>query len=449
MVSKRTEELIKWDQEHIIHPHCPVGHNVGLVFERGHGIMLQDTEGKEYIDCSSQLVNLNLGHGRKEIINAVLEQMNKLEFAHVFAGVSNAASIECSQKLAEITPEGLDHFHFTSGGSESTETALRIARLYWHNQGKNKFKIISLFDAYHGPSGGVVEATSLAKGLFWRGFGPPAPGFVHMPSYYCYRCVFDLEYPGCDIRCAQYLAKVIENEGADSVAAFMAEPVQGAAGQISPPPEYWPIIKKICDDYDVLLIGDEVMSGFTRTGKMFGMQHWNVKQDIMPMAKGITSGYIPFGAVAINDRVYEGLKDRPFAHGHTYSGHPVGAAASVATIDIYIREKIADNAAKVGRHVLERLEAEFKSLPCVGNFTGLGLMIGVEIVTDKATKAVPDPAIMNQWRMQVWERGLYFRWPAGTYGSRIFICPPCITTVEEADRILDNLLPTVAAIKPS
>ena len=448
MVSKRTEELVKWDAEHIIHPFTAVGQNAGLVFEKGHGIWIQDTEGKEYIDMGAQLGYALLGHGNKEIADAVQEQISSLGANHIWFGWSNAKTIECAQKLAEVMPKGLDHFHFTSGGSEAVDSALKMARLYWSFQGKSKWKVICFYGAYHG-FGGSTWATSVGKGNVWEGIGPPTPGFVFVPSYHCYRCMFGLKYPDCNMQCARYLAEVIDGEGVQTVAAFMAEPVMGAGGLISPPPEYWPIVRKICEEHDVLLIGDEVQCGFVKTGKMFALQNWGVTPDIMAMAKAINSGYVPFGAVAINDRVYQVLKDNPFWHGYTYCGHPVAAAASVVTLNIYLRDKVAENAAKVGKHIAERLEAEFKSLPCVGSYTALGLMIGVDIVANKTTKAPFPPAMRSSIQQQMLEKGILARPIAGYGGTRLFIGPPCTITVEEADKMLDILLPIIAAIKPS
>ncbi len=443
MVSKKTEELLKWDREHIIHFAHPVGENAGFIFDNAKGIVLIDTDGKEYIDASSQLINVNLGYGRKEIIDAVTEQIKKLQYATLYWGFANTANIACSQRLAELTPKGLDHFLFTSGGSESIETAIKIARLYWRNKGKNRFKIISLYRAYHGVTYGSMSATGQIR--YQEGFEPLSVGFVHIPPYYCYRCPFDLDYPDCDILCAKTLAHTIEAEGADSIAAFIAEPEMGAGGMISPPPEYWPMVSKICEEHDILLIADEIMSGFCRTGKMFAVEHWGVKPDIMTMAKGITSSYLPLGAVAVDDKIYEGLKGVNLGHGFTFGGHVVSCAAATKAMEIYVREKVAEHVARVGNHVTERYNAEFKDLPCVGNLSGLGLMRAIELVADKETKAMFDPAldIPERIRSQARERGLHLR----VIGNRINIAPPLIITIEQMDKILDILKPLLANLK--
>jgi len=451
MTSKRTDELLKWDREHIVHSRWAIGGNIGFVIDKSHGIYLQDTEGKEYIDSSSQLVCVNLGYGQTEIIDAIREELEKLQYCMQYLGFVNEASIRCGQKLSEIVPEGLDHFNFTTGGSESIDLALRFARLYWNARGMNKYKIVSLYDSYHGTAGGGLAVTGSGRGGYERGVAPVMPGFIHIPSYYCYRCMFGKEYPSCNIHCAQFLAEIIEKEGADSVAAFIAEPELGTAGMVAPPPEYWPMIREICSKYNVLLITDEVMTGFGRTGKMFALEHWKVKPDIMVMAKGITSAYIPFGAVALSDEIWEALKGRNFVS-YTYAGHPACAAGAVKTMEIYQRDKVVENTAKVGKYALERLKRDFEPLPCVGEVGGLGLMLGIEIAADKATKRPFDRKlnIMEQIMNNGLEKGMYIRVCdiGSTPGDRIVFAPPLIITTEEVDKALDILYSIVASLKP-
>lgn len=452
MTDNEIEELLKWDAEHIIHSVFPVGQNAGLLVHSADGVVFRDIYGKEYIDGSSQLTCVNLGYGQQEIIDAAVEQMRKLQYNTTFYGHSNRPSIECSKKLAELTPEGLNYFHFTSGGSESVDTACRLARLYWSNKGSQRYKIVSLYNSYHGITFGAMSATGLGRGFFSRGVGPTCAGFLHIPSYHCYRCMFGLEYPECNIRCARFLEETIVQEGADTVAAFIAEPEHGTAGMIGPPPEYWPIVREICTKYDVLLVADEVMTGFGRTGKMFAVQNWDVKPDIMCMAKGITSAYLPFGAVAMNEKVHEGLRGSMFAS-YTYSGHPVCAAAAVKTLEIYVRDKVVENAARVGKYARDRLDAEFKSLPCVGDVGGLGLMLGIEIVADKATKKPFDPGlnVVPKIQKEALDAGLFIRAALSRLapGDRLSFCPPLIITTEQVDRALDILYPILVNIKPT
>jgi adenosylmethionine-8-amino-7-oxononanoate aminotransferase len=262
--------------------------------------------------------------------------------------------------------------------------------------------------------------------------------------------MFGVEYPGCNIKCARFLAEVIEKEGSENIAAFIAEPELGVGGMIAPPPEYWPIVREICTEYEVLLIADEVMTGFGRTGKMFAMDHWGVKPDIIAMAKGITSAYIPFGAVAFSEEIWQALKGRMLPT-YTYSGHPACAAAAVKTMEIYARDKVVENAARSGEYALERLRRDFEPLPCVGDVNGLGLMIGIEIVADKATKKPFDPKldVMQKLQDQALEKGLFLRMAdiRGTPSDRIVFAPPLIITTQEVDKALDILHPIVAALE--
>lgn len=452
-MSKRTEELVKWEREHIVSSMIPVGKSRGIIFDKAKGVILQDTEGNQYIDGASQLVCVNLGYGQHEIIDAIKAQLEKLQYGTLYFGFGNTASIEYSQKLAELTPEGLTHFVFSCGGSESTEIAIRIARLYHALRGTRKYKIFSLADSYHGVTSDVGTVTGVGKGFFERG-GVPIAGHIHIPSYFCYRCMLGKEYPSCGVDCARFLDEAIEKEGPGTVAAFIAEPEMGVAGFIPPPPEYWPMVRKICDDRDVLLIADEVMTGFCRTGKMFGVQNWNVKPDIMSMAKGISSSYIPFGAVAFNDRIYDVFSTEGAAFAaFTFGGHPVGAAASTAALKIYARDKVAEHVREVGQYAVERLNADFKPLPCVDNIGGLGLMIGMNIVADKETKRPFELSqnVMGKIQDEALEKGLWIRvcHHGATPSDRVMFGPPLIITKVEVDRALDILYPIVASIKPS
>jgi len=432
--SKRTEELLSQDLSHVIHPFTTIGEATGPVFEEGHGITLKDTDGKEYMDFSSGLIVVNVGYSRAEIAEAVYAQMKKLSWASTFYGYSNTATIQCANILAELVPKGLDHFFFCCGGSEAVESAIKIARAYWRTKGTDKHKIISLNGAYHGATFGALAAGGLSMS---RLFGPIPPGSISIPGYYCYRCEYGEEYPNCNIECARSLAETIEREGEDSVAAFIAEPVQGVAGMIAPPSEYWPLVRKICTEHNVLLIADEVMTGFGRTGKMFAVEHWDVTPDLMTMAKGITSGHLPFAAVAVSDKIHEGLKGVNFPHGFTYSGHPSCCTAAVKNMEILVKENLAENAAKVGNHILDRLKTEFIDLPYVGDVSGLGLMIGIELVKDKARKTTfPDERHVGEEVIaRAQEKGLLIR----KWGGRLGIGPPLIVTLQEADRALDIL----------
>jgi putrescine---pyruvate transaminase len=447
MTSKRTQELIRKDKEHQVHPWWVVGQEIGRVFEKGHGIYLVDTEGKEYMDLASQLVCTNLGHHSPEIIQAITAALDKIHYVTNFYGQTNVYAVELSQKLAQITPGGLKRFYYTCGGSESTDTALKLARAYWYFKGQaGKYKIISLYDSYHGLSGYSINVTGLGGGRMHNPFGPAPAGFLRVPSYYDYRSMFG-DVPEAAVLSARFMEKVIQQEGAATVAAIIAEPILGSGGHSVPPDEWWAVVTEICKKYNILLIVDEVMTGFCRTGKMFASEHWNLKPDILTMAKGITAAVLPFGAVAFSDEVYSAFEGKPFPHGFTYSAHPVCCAASIATIDTYLKNGIAENAAEVGRHIKKRLENEFLPLPCVGQHDGLGLFQAIELVTDKKSKN-PISIVQNGMLTQkLYEKGIWTR-IQGPNLNRMEICPPCTITVQEADKALDIIRPLLAEFKP-
>ena len=448
MVSKRTQELLKADAEHVVHGMHTVGRNIGIVMEKAHGIYLEDTEGKEYIDLSSQLICVNLGHRRQEIIDAVTKAMNEIDFVTTFFGVTNPYIIDVSQKLAKLTPGDLNHFHYTSGGAEAVDSAVKMARFYWSRKGlAGKYKIISLYASYHGSAGISTNVTGLGRGANQNPFGPVSSGFVHVAPPYSYRCMFG-DVPDCGQASIDYLESVIQAEGPESIAAFIAESIMGAAGVIEPPPGWWPKVAELCKKYDILLIVDEVMSGFARSGKMFACEHWGVKGDMMAMAKGIVNSALPFAAVALSDEVYDVLKDNMLAHGFTYSGHPIAAAASSAALDIYVRDKVAENAATVGKHIKQRLEAEFVPLPCVGYADGRGVFQALELVKDKETREPIDQPMKDKLWPDLFEAGIFTR-VIGWRGNRMFICPPCVITIEEADKALDIIKPIIAGLKPN
>ena len=438
----RTEELIKYDREHILHGMAAVGKTQSFVIESADGIMLTDTDGRKLMDLSSQLINVNLGHNRREVIEAAQEQMDKLNFACLLRGFANLPSIELAYKLSAITPKELDRFLWAQTGADTIDSAFRIANLYWKAKGSRKYKIISLYSSYHGTTRGVARATNLAKGIIEE--MPPAPGHLHIPNYYCYRCPFDKNYPDCGILCAKFLEYTIVNEGEDSVAAFIAEPEQGSIGFIAPPPEYWPMVREICNKYNVLLIADEVMTGFARTGKMFAVEHWNIVPDMMIMSKGIVNGYLPFGALALSGDIFETLSGHFLPVGSTESGNPVCCAMAMKCIEIYVKERIPENAARVGRRAKERMEKEFMALPHVGTVDGLGLMLAVEIVTDKESKGLPSPKLTDFIQKLGIEKGAMLR----IIGNRLGYAPPCTITEEQSERALDILYAVLSQLKP-
>ncbi|MHC4565993.1 MAG: aminotransferase family protein [Planctomycetota bacterium] len=443
MLSK--DKLTEMDINSLLHPIATIRTHEEQgprIIVEGEGCYVRDVDGKEYLDGFSSLWNVVVGHRRKAIADAVMEQMNKLEYFSPFYGFATPPAIELARKVLDLMPKEWDmgRVLFTCGGSETSDTNIKIARMYWSLKGKaDKKKIISRNAAYHGQTMGALAATGID--IFKMHFEPISPGFVHIMAPFCYRCALDLTYPECGIGCAKQLEETILSEGPDTVAAFIGEPVIGAGGTIPPPDEYWPMIRDICDKYDVLLIDDEVITGFGRTGKMFGLMNWNVRPDQISMAKGITSGYIPLGAAAISNEIIntlrEGLGDFPFLHAFTYNNHPVGCAAGLANIKIIEDEKLVENAAKVGEYLARRLQG-FYDHKSVGNIRSLGLMGAVELVKDRETKERIDGTPLDgPHRIEelLWEKGVYLR----AMGQCVSIAPPLSIIEEQIDTALDAL----------
>lgn len=432
------------DRKHLLHGGVPLNSFVEkgseMIIDEGHGIILKDFCGKEYIDGLSGVCCVNLGYGREELAEAALTQMLKLSYTPNFEGFANTAAIEYARKLAEFTPKGLDRFFFANSGSEANESAYKIARYHWINQGKeSKTKIISLQHSYHGLNIASMSATGIEEAQ--RKMGPLAPGFIHIPAPFCYRCSLGKEYPICNLACAQALDETINREGEDTVAAFVGEPVIGGGGTIFPPPEYWPRVRQICTERNVLLILDEVMMGFGRTGKKFACEHWDIIPDMMLMSKGMTSSALPFSAVALSDKVFQGmLGPDPFFHLYTCGAHPVCCAVAMKNLEILVRENLVENSAKVGKYMLERLK-DLQEYPHVGEVRGLGLLAAIEIVRDKETRTF-DANIAHKLVDAARERGLIVR----VTGSAIQIAPPLITTETDIDVIMDIIKPVVAEL---
>ncbi|MGB9622821.1 MAG: aspartate aminotransferase family protein, partial [Candidatus Bathyarchaeia archaeon] len=298
---------------------------------RGEGVYVWDNEGRRYIDGSSGPVCVVIGHGVKDVAEAVAKQMNKISFAHSSHFTTDSV-IECAEKLAKFSPYSLKHVFFTSGGSEATEAAAKMARQYHLERGENRrYKIISRWQSYHGNTLGALSISGNIPRR--RNYVPMLLDFPHIPPAYCYRCWFKKDRENCDLECAWALEKEIKSTGAEYISAFIAEPVVGATlGTVPAPEGYFQIIREICDRYDVLFIADEVMTGFGRAGKNFAIERWGVEPDIIVTAKGISSGYIPLGAVIASEKVFAAFKN-PFVHGHTYGSHPVACAVGVAVLD--------------------------------------------------------------------------------------------------------------------
>ena len=389
MITIDLEKIIKTDQEHFVHPQFhPNDHKQPFVWVSGQGAKLRSADGKEYIDGLACLWNVTLGHGRKELAQAASRQMEQLAFTTSYIGHTNVPAVELSERLSQLCYPSINHFFFSSGGGDANDSAIKTARFFWNSQGKpEKMKIISREHGYHGVTIGAMNATGIPG--FWPMFSSQIPGFLHIPSPYPYRYVSSNPNVSQGRAAADELEKAILREGADTVAAFLAEPVQGAGGLMVPQDDYFPRIREICDKYDVLFMADEVITGFGRLGHWFGLNHWKVQPDIVSFAKGITSGYLPLGGIGISDRVFKAMTDAPptrrWMHAFTYSAHPTCCAVALATIQILEREGLIEEAGRKGKKLLAGLK-QLSSLENVGDVRGLGLMCGVELVEDKKTK---------------------------------------------------------------
>jgi putrescine---pyruvate transaminase len=439
--------LYELDRTHWLHPQgdldAPLGTVPQLIFTSGSGATLTDVHGREYIDGMASLWNVNAGHGRTELAEAAAEQMNTLAFSSSYGGFSTAPAINLAAKLAELAPGELEVTYFASGGAEANDTAYKIARLYWTLRGEpDRVNIISRMRDYHGLTYGATSATGLPN--FWKGFGPLAPGFLHAPSPDPYR--FSSEgSPG--VAYVRALEEVVLKAGAKTVAAVVAEPVQGAGGVIVPPADYFPLLRDLCNRYGLLLIADEVITGFGRTGRWFALQHWNVQADLMIFAKGVTSGYLPLSGVMLTREVHDTLKSvkGPFAHGFTYSGHPTACAVGLRNLQILEDEGLVEQAAQRGAYLLKRLQ-ELRSHEIVGDVRGLGLVAGLELVRDRETKELFDASLGAARRvwLEALDQGVIVR---PLQGDVLAMCPPFVISEEQIDRmvlVLDKAITSVA-----
>ncbi len=442
-----SELLKELDIAHHMHPVSnlkAVAANGPLVMTKGQGSTLWDSDGKEYIDAFAGLWNINVGHGRKVLAETAKSQIEDIAFGPTFFGLATPPPIELAAKLAGMYPGTVNHFQFTSGGAESNETAMKIARYYWGLQGKpEKVTILSRAMAYHGIAMGALSATGIPA--YWTHFGPRPGGFLHLTAPYTYRNaegMTDDEFVDSLVR---ELEETIEREGADTIAAFIGEPVQGAGGVVPPPEKYWPAIAEVLKANDILLIADEVITGFGRTGTMFGAEQYGVQPDIVSLAKGITSGYIPLGAVGVTDAIYDVMlePDAMFMHGFTYSGHPVACAVGIENIKLIENEELPANAAEIGGYLQTRLE-ELLGHQNVGDVRGKGMMMIVEVVKDKETKETFDPAdgVGNALTRATRENGVIVR----ASDTGIAIAPPLVLTREEADRVYSAVSDAVVEV---
>lgn len=428
------EDLLRSDERHLLHPlHHPSAHQSPLIIASGEGIWLRTVDGRKYMDGLAGLWNVLVGHGRTELAERAKAQMTDLAFFSNYAGAANIPAIELAERLAGFAYPGLNMTFFTSGGAEANETAFKTARFYWKQRGRpEKVKVIARQDAYHGVTLAAMSATGIAP--YWPMFEPRVPQFLHTHAPYPYRYAGDVrEGESIGQAAARALEELIIEEDPATVAAFIAEPVQGAGGIIVPPDDYFPLIRDICDKYDVLLIADEVITGFGRTGEWFALSRWDVQPDIMSFAKGITSGYLPLGGIQISDEIAEAIMSAPpgsrWMHAYTYSGHATCCAVALANLDILEQEALVHHAAEMGERLRTRMEG-LRDIECVGDVRGLGLMCAVEFVEDRESKA--SAGVAEKIRLACQERGLISR----TKGESYLLAPPLVITPEEVDKMI-------------
>jgi taurine--2-oxoglutarate transaminase len=394
-----------------------------LVLAGGEGCYFWDVEGNRYLDFISQLMCTNAGHQHPKIVAAIKEQADKLCFAA--PKFTTQVRAELAELLAEVTPGNLNKVLFTLGGAESNENAIKFVRHY-----TGKFKIIARFRAYHGASYGAM---SLSGDIRRTKVEPGIPGIVHVPDPYCYRCSFHQQRETCNLECVSYIEEVIHYEDPERIAAIFMEGVTGSNGIFVPRDDYWPAVRALCDKYNILLVSDEVMSGFGRTGEWFAVDNWNVKPDIITMAKGLTGSALPLGAVAVSDDIAQYFWDRMLWMGLTYNGHPMSCAAGLAAVKVYRDEGLIENSKKMGQVMTAQLQKMQDKHPSIGEFRSIGLFGVIELVKDRSTREpivdwmAGETGLMDQLYQELMKRGVY------TFLTRnwLFMAPPLVVTEKE------------------
>ena len=412
------------------------------IIVRGEGCWVWDVDGHKLLDGVAGLWSSNLGHSRREVRDAIVAQLDELPFFNTFRGTTHPRAIELSAALVQaMQPDGVSAVMFSNGGSDAVESALKIARQFHKLRGqKDRVKFIAMRQGYHGVHFGGMSVNGNTN--FRRPYEPLLPGCFHIDSPWLYRNAYTQDEAELGRIVAGQLEREIVFQGPDTVAAFIAEPVQGAGGVIVPPANFWPLVREVCDRHGVLLIADEVVTGFGRTGAMFGTRRWDVKADLWCLAKGISSGYVPLGATAISAKVAQAFDDDEtgagqISHGYTYSAHPVAAAAAIATLKILQDEDIPGHVARVGVAFQQRLRGLVQRHDFVGDVRGTGLMLGIEMVADKTTRA-PLPRsndLPSRVARAAYRRGLMVR----VSGPNLILSPPLVIQEAELDQLCTML----------
>lgn len=438
MSNPQTEQWQTLSRQHHLAPftdYQALNRKGARIITKASGVYLWDSEGHKILDGMAGLWCVNVGYGREELVEAAAAQMRELPYYNLFFQTAHPPALELAQEIAQLAPEGLDHVFFTGSGSEANDTVLRMVRHYWATLGQpDKQVVIGRWNGYHGST---IAGASLGgmKGMHAQG-GLPIPGIEHIDQPYWYGEGGDMTPEDFGVWAAEQLEKKILDVGEGRVAAFIAEPIQGAGGVIVPPDSYWPKVREILAKYDILFVADEVICGFGRTGEWFGSQYYDLKPDLMPIAKGLTSGYIPMGGVVVHERVVKVLdRGGEFAHGFTYSGHPVAAAVALANIRLLKCEGIVNQVKTQTAPYLQQRWRELAEHPLVGEARGVGLVAAIELVKNKEThERYSGLEVGMRCREHCFANGLVMR----AVGDTMIIAPPLVINKEEIDELIDK-----------
>ena len=443
--------VVRQDLDNVLHPivqHTTLEEKQ-MVVAGAEGATVYDADGTAYLDAMAGLWCVNIGYGRTQLADVAAEQMRQLAyFPHM---AMNAPAAGLAGKINGLMGGGY-HTYFVNSGSEANEAGFKIARQYMKHEypGEYRFKTIGRYFAYHGTTLATLDAGGMGERK--AKFEPYSGNFVHVAQPYCYRCPFGLSYPSCGLACVKNIENTILGEGPETVAEIIVEPVMSGVGVAVPPDEYLPEVEGLCRKYGILLHVDEVINGFGRTGKMFAFQHYGVSPDIVAIAKGISSAYLPIAATVVKNSVFESFlgdpaEDRQVAQVNTYGGHPVAAAVALRNIEIIEAERLVERAAETGAYLLDGLRG-LATHPAVGDVRGKGLLIGVELVKDRAAKEPLNAAQITAIVDFCKERGLIVGRSGGgrRYGNTITLCPPLVITRAECDRIVDTLDQAIATL---
>lgn len=425
--------ISEYEREYILHTWTSQKGLKPFVIAGAKGCYFWDDQGRKYLDFASQLINVNVGHQHPKIIEAIKRQVDKLCYAVPSAANDQRAIL--AKMLADLAPGDLTKSFFTTGGGEANENALKLARTFTGRQ-----KIFARYRSFHGGTYGIGAVMGDVRRISNE---PGAPGGIRIWDPYCYRCFFKMKYPECDLYCAESLRELIEVEGPKTISAIIIEPISGSTCRIVPPDGYVQRLRKICDDYEIILIFDEVMTGFGRTGKWFASEHWGVVPDIMTLSKGINNGTLPLGAVMVNRQIADYFEERILYQGLTQFGNPVACASSIATIEVMNEEKLVENSERLGKYLMTRLEEIKQNHSSVGDVRGKGLFAAIELVKNRETREPIIPWTVNTYEskdplmtrliIELKDKGLYTytRW------NVLFICPPLSISKEELTLGLD------------